>query len=304
MNPPNFKIASPLLSPQIATLRYEGEICAEGISALLKQMQSAFDYYQYDHIQLHLESPGGSAAGLDYFLRNLDKYQASGKQLHVQSTFMCASAAALLLAFGSWGERRVDRSTILLFHFARVGGNVADLTARSAQGYSRQLQRYDQIMIERLVKYLTFQAGGPAGMLALVAVRLNLLDANWSWVETQIQGAVLSEKGSRRPDWFKKLRCLFKADVDPQKAMASFIKYLCVSFQRDMPMDLREAFALALIDTIDDVMEPTGALVPPTAQPRRVIDPKPADASEGEGEGDDVEKIRRTYGIQAVDSRY
>jgi len=262
MSTAKFQIYAPILTPHSATLRYEGEICVEGVSLLVEQIRSTFDYYQYDHVGLHLESPGGAAVGLDYLLRNIAKYQDSGKSLHVRSTFLCASAAALLLAFGSWGTRRVDRATVLLFHFARIGASVSGLTAQTANGYSRSLEQHDRNMIEKLVEHLSLQAGGISELLVLVRNRLDLLDSHWAWVDEQLSGVSQVKRHAGRPEWFKKLRIVSKEDGEISRSKTQYIKYLVEAFQRDAPIDLREAFALALIDVVDDVVVPERELAP------------------------------------------
>ena len=255
MNTVNFQNFSPSLTPEIAKLRYEGEISLQGVSRLVEQIQSAFDYYQYDHVELHIESPGGAALGLDYLLRNISKYQSCGKTLQVRTTFLCASAAALLLAFGTWGERRVDRATVLLFHFARLGSSVTGLTAQTAGGYSRALERHDQNMLEKLVDHLCLQAGGISKLKLQVRSRLDLLDSNWADIDEEIRGVALKKNNAARPEWFKKLRAVSKPQSDISKSRALYMKYVIEAFQRDAAMDIREAFALALIDVIDDIVE-------------------------------------------------
>ena len=254
MSSVNFQNSSPSLTPHSAILRYEGEICPQGVSRLVEQIRSAYDYYQYDHVELHIESSGGSAVALDYLLRNISKYQKIGKTLQVRTTFLCASAAALLLAFGSRGERSVDRATILLFHFARLGASVTGLTAQTASGYSRSLERHDRSMIEKLVEHLCLQAGGISNLILQVRNRLDLLDSNWAWVDEQLTGWGQIKKNASRPEWFKKLRVVSKEHGEISRSRALYIKYLIEAFQRDAAMDLREALALALIDVIDDVV--------------------------------------------------
>lgn len=268
MSNAKFQIYAPILSPHRATLRYEGEICLEGVSLLVEQIRSVFDYYQYDHVELHLESPGGAAVGLDYLLRNIAKYQDSGKSLQVRSTFLCASAAALLLAFGCWGTRRVDRATVLLFHFARIGASVSGLTAQTANGYSRSLEQHDRNMIEKLVEHLSLQAGGISELMVLVRNRVDLLDSHWSWMDAQFAGVAQIKRHAGRPEWFKKLRIVSKADGEISKSKTQYIKYLVDAFQRDAPMDLREAYALALIDVVDDVVIPERVLAPVVIETR------------------------------------
>jgi hypothetical protein len=99
-------------------------------------------------------------------------------------------------------------------------------------------------------------------LFAAMRIRLDLLDAHWIWVAQQVKGYAASKKSNYRPDWFKKLRVVSKADADAAKSVASFVKYLGESFQRDQVIDLREAYALALIDAIDGVVEPLRVLAP------------------------------------------
>jgi hypothetical protein len=151
---------------------------------------------------------------------------------------------------------------VLLFHFARIGASVSGLTAQTANGYSRSLEQHDRNMIEKLVEHLSLQAGGISELLVLVRNRLDLLDSHWAWVDEQLSGVSQVKRHAGRPEWFKKLRIVSKEDGEISRSKTQYIKYLVEAFQRDAPIDLREAFALALIDVVDDVVVPERELAP------------------------------------------
>ena len=125
---------------------------SNGAIALERQLDSLFGYYQYNCVELRLESPGGSVDALHYMLRQMTRYEERGKEVAVQSTFLCASAAAYPVSDGKWGHRRVDRSTNLLFHSARVEATGYGMTAATSTNLSNALSGIDHRLVDVLIQ--------------------------------------------------------------------------------------------------------------------------------------------------------
>jgi hypothetical protein len=189
-----------------------------------------------------------------YMLRQIARYEQQGKAIAIRSTFKCASAAAILLAMGHWGERRVDQSTVLLLHTLRIDSNLKGMTATLSGSLSQSLTSADFHLLDILVQRMLDQSGSEAALIETVNARFKQVERNWSELETKLCPHIISNRRKSRPDWFRSLAKLDRAASADGKFTSDLRKYLYERMQSDFQMDLREAYVLCLIDQIDDVL--------------------------------------------------
>lgn len=242
------------MGPDKAVVVYEGVICQVGAAALDQHLESLFGYYQYQRVDLRLESPGGSVEAMNYMLRQISRYEQDGKAVAVHTTFLCASAAAVLLAMGQWGERRVDQSTALLFHTARVDSNLQGMTAAISNNLSQTLLVADRRLISTLVGRMLHETGSEQALMELVRTRLQQIESDWNRLESILGFSGSGAPGKGRPEWMRELAKLARPEMADGKFIAALKKHLYLRMQRDMRMDLREAYCLCLIDEVGDLL--------------------------------------------------
>lgn len=255
MNEPTVnRVSCEHLGPDKAVVVYEGVICQAGAAALGQQLESLFGYYQYLRVELRLESPGGSVEAMNYILRQIGRYEREGRVVAVRTTFMCASAAAVLLAMGEWGERRVDQTTALLFHTARVDSNLQGMTAAVSNSLSQTLLVADQRLVSTLLGRMLNETGSEQALLELVRSRLQQVESDWSRLESQLGSSRTEAEGRGRPEWMRALAKLVRPELVDGKFTGTLKKHLYLRMQRDVQMDLREAYALCLIHEVEGVL--------------------------------------------------
>jgi hypothetical protein len=268
-----FSLACTEMGSHEASLIYNGSLCHEGALALEYQCERLFGYYKYERITLSIESPGGVIDGLEYVLRTMTKWAGEGRVVAVRSTFQCASAAAFLLAMGEWGKRRVDRATFLLFHSARIDSSaIGGMTAAYSTNLSQALSSVDRKLLEVLLGQMLKQTGSAQGLSNLIASRIRYLDKNWKQITNSLS-TLTSGHSLSKTDWLKALQKWTRVGTDPNKLVVEMKKHLQSRLQHEARMDLREAYALCLIDEIDGVLDAGSAL-------RDSQRPVPVDSSE------------------------
>jgi hypothetical protein len=238
-----------------AVMSYRGGICQAGAIAVERQFKSLFGYYQYNHVELRLESPGGSIDAMQYILRQMSNYEEKGKEIAVRSTFVCASAAAIMLAMGHWGGRSVDRSTTLLFHSARVETVAHGMTAAISTNLSQTLTGVDRRLVDVLIGRMVNQAGGEVALAHLVLARCQKIDRHWDDIALNLNSLYPEAASKRRPDWFKALSKIARIGLERGKFALELKTLLYKRMQYDVRMDLREAFCTCLIDEVVDVID-------------------------------------------------
>jgi ATP-dependent protease ClpP protease subunit len=243
------------MSPHNATIFYRGAICQIGASAMERQFKSLFDYYQYDCVDVRLESPGGSIDSMHYILRKMTDYEERGKKVSVRSTFVCASAAAILLAMGRWGNRIVDRSTTLLFHTSRIDTTGHGMTAAISVNLSQTLAGVDHRLVDVLINRMSRQAGGENALANLVIQRCRYVNENWDTLAESLNSLFSEGQSKRRPDWFKSLTKITRQGLEKGRFLQELKKLIHNRMQHDVRMDLREAFCLCLIDEVTGVLK-------------------------------------------------
>jgi hypothetical protein len=262
-----------------ASVFYKGAMCQAGALALEYQFDQLFGYYKYRRVTLSIESPGGAIDGLEYVLRVMHKWAGQGRVVAVKSTFMCASAAAFLLAMGEWGSRRVDRSTFLLFHSARIqGGSQAAMTAEFSGNLSRSLHSVDRKLLDLIMDKMLMEAGGADKLADLVLARALYVETHWAELAGQLTTLTSAVDPNRKPDWLKRVQ-RWSRYADSSKIVMEMKKHLNSVLQRDARMDLCEAYVLCLIDQIEGVLDadsvqraPSPVVVPQDLVPDQLQD--------------------------------
>lgn len=277
-----FLVSCSEMGPHEACLLYNGAMCQAGALALEYQFERLFGYYKYRRVVLSIESPGGAIDGLEYILRVMQKWAKEGRAVAIRSTFQCASAAAFLLAMGEWGHRRVDRNTFLLFHSARIdSSSIVGMTAAFSTNLSQALNSVDRRLLDVMVNKMLLETGSAQALVDLVLARVRYVDMHWKDLAADLTTFTTGADGNRKPDWLKTVQKWTRLGADPKKFVLEMRKNLNMRLQRDVRIDLCEAYVLALIDEIPGVLDAKStALSPSTAViAQEILPDDPHDAS-------------------------
>jgi hypothetical protein len=116
-------------------------------------------------------------------------------------------------------------------------------------------------MIESLLKSQIQGAGGSAALVSTIQNRMNVLDAHWDAIASEM--SFRRSSASRvKPAWHKSLSAVCTAG-NVEKSISLYKRLLTKSFERDAQIDLRFAYGLCLIDSISDVVGHDGLLFTP-----------------------------------------
>lgn len=151
------------LDPKAPMIRLTGEIDMPVSYALLDEIKLLHDYYQFRVIDLHIDSPGGSADALHYLVHSLEPWRkGEGRVLRTFGINEVSSAAALLLSFGTLGYRTASSRSRLLYHSARATPQGESThTVAQLRVVTKRLARWDQCFIDLLAEH-TFSAPAEA----------------------------------------------------------------------------------------------------------------------------------------------
>lgn len=255
-----FSVSCSEMGPHEASLQYNGVMCQAGALALESHFKRLFGYFKYRRVVLSIESPGGAIDGLDYVLRVIQNWAKEGRAVAVRSTFQCASAAAFLLAMGEWGHRRVDRNTFLLFHSARIdSSSMAAMTAAYSTNLSQALNNVDRRLLSAMVDKMLIEAGGASALADLVLSRVRYVNKHWKRLAANLTTFTSAADDSRKPDWLKTVQNWKAPGADTKKFVLELKKHLNLRLQRDVRMDLCEAYVLCLIDQVAGVLDADSA---------------------------------------------
>ncbi len=138
-----------------ATLYLNGPINEEIIVQLLDYLTAIFDYYQYDMVELRINSPGGQMQATHYLIENLELFKKKGKIISTTALFTTASAAALILSCGSIGYRSAYPDTVLLYHDTRIYLNdQVPVTSGYANRISKMLESKNKAVIKAITNVI------------------------------------------------------------------------------------------------------------------------------------------------------
>jgi len=185
--------------------------------------------------------------------------RSRGQTVHVSAGPICASAAAIMLAHGTWGQRTVAPTSMVLFHTGRLHMNAMDLTRERAVTLAQQLSKVDQRLVTSLVTTMCNGAGSEDKLRSEMQRRCETLSQNWDELHLVLAEHDIFAAATRAP-WLKTLHTGLSRNRKPslQARCGEFkvwlIRYLVERFEEDSAMDLREAYALGLIDCVDGVL--------------------------------------------------
>jgi len=234
-----------------------GAIDTQSVQLLINEIELGFDYYKFSELALRLNSPGGEYTAMRNLMDVMTARKANNHVIHVHANQVCASAAALVLATGHWGTRSVELDTELLFHWSRATVPVGQtLTSGGAANLAHGLSAANQRVLDRLVSAMCRGAGSSQKLVESIAWRLDSLLAYWDDVEMALRSDAVP-RSARQYEWVKELQRQLKrwvSEADAHKQKSGVMAYLKSRFERDSIMDLREAYAVCLIDVVNGVL--------------------------------------------------
>jgi ATP-dependent protease ClpP protease subunit len=147
---------STTLNCKVPVIRLAGEIDMAAAYGLLDEIRLLHDYYQFRTIVLEIDSPGGSADALHHLVQLLKPWRnGEGRTLRTVGLNEIASAAALLLSFGTVGHRTVSGHSRLLYHASRrPERDGLSHTAAQLRVATRLLERWDKTFVDLLVEHI------------------------------------------------------------------------------------------------------------------------------------------------------
>ena len=238
----------PAFGEQEGSLEINTEISEASAIEIEKHLDRFFGYYHYERVTIKLNSPGGALAGLEHILECIGRWREQGREVRALVMFRAASAAALLLALGEVGSRTAHRNSALLFHHTRVGGAQYTLTSGAAGQLASVLRMVDQGMVQRVVGHCRDGFGGGMGLALEGALRCQCLRDHGPRIAEELGGTDL-----RRPlKWLSPMLRMW-TDCTARNSISLFGKHLAGRFDDDSGMDLREAWALCLLDQVKGV---------------------------------------------------
>jgi ATP-dependent protease ClpP protease subunit len=248
------------LHEHLPRISFNGAMNVASMQRLVRMLDQAFRYYQYDSVLIEIDSPGGEIPALNYFLEHMSYWQARGRAVRTTGLVTCASAAALLLAFGNIGGRSLYSGTHLLFHLVRMPVHQQMLTAEAAHSMKSRLETVDTTILELLVEHITFQhRGNREDGLRRFAAQFRRRRA---WIGAEYP---LTRRGILKPDP-EEIRAVLSsldqiaATGEPDEIEASLKQHLQLRFRSDEALHPAEAWALNLVDRIIRVTPEQGQL--------------------------------------------
>ncbi|PUE55676.1 ATP-dependent Clp protease proteolytic subunit [Limnohabitans parvus] len=204
------------------------------------ELDSLYDYYQYETVLLRIHSPGGQTLALDFMMERIDFWRAQGRKMHTQATMQAVSAAALLLSLGEVGHRYASPSSALLYHHTRfVTTSSQTVTARAAMEAVQQLIESDHLLMKRLCKHLLHGFGGA---VAFAQAGIQRIQA--------IKDVMTSHPNGKKPKWIEETKQVYE-QVRVMNGIKLYQQLLMRRFDEDTIMSQVQAWALMLIDDVD-----------------------------------------------------
>ena len=136
-------------------IRLTGDIEMPLAYALVDEFSLLHDYYQFRTVELHIDSPGGSADALHFLVHALEPWsRGEGRILSTFGMNEVASAAAMLLSFGTVGYRTASKRSRLLYHSVRnVQRENTSATVAQLRAVTRKLESWDRMFVDLLAEH-------------------------------------------------------------------------------------------------------------------------------------------------------
>lgn len=136
-----------------AVIRFSGDVNADRVFSLCDEISFAQDYYHYGRVLIEIDSPGGEAKSLQYFVHKLAGWRARGLVVETLALTSCCSAGAYMLSFGDLGHRAALPDSMLLYHNVRTATGSAALTVESLDSLRWNLSVTDYGMLLKLLRH-------------------------------------------------------------------------------------------------------------------------------------------------------
>ncbi len=136
---------------------FNNEVNDDSIHDLCMWIRRGIYEYYYSHIILEINSPGGSANSLLYFINMLKMIRKEkGKEFVLQTvaSMQSCSAAALMLSLGTIGFRSTQPDSRLVYHNARINMRDSVSTGDRFSELSADCKRLDKRMLIELCRHL------------------------------------------------------------------------------------------------------------------------------------------------------
>jgi ATP-dependent protease ClpP protease subunit len=249
-----------------ATLALSGELNQALVLDMRDKLRLASDYYKYDRIEIVINSPGGEALALKALVCEMQWLRSRGCTVSTTAMMEAGSAAALVLALGDVGHRKVQPYSNLVFHHTRIirSGEHA-LTAIGASAAARNLESYDETLMGMLVKHLQSAHGSLQALANTGLQRCQTLQRETSVVAEQLGLEAPSKVESGRsargkrngPAWLGQTLAAYERVLRSNSAKA-FTGLLADFFAMDSCMPVEMAWVLQLVDSVEgtSVLQP------------------------------------------------
>ena len=100
-----------ILETHTARILYAAPVEPIAMQRCVELIDESFSYYQYDQVEIEIESNGGRVDSMHSMRARIDRWRRDGRKIHTRALVTCASAAASLLSMGEIGGRTVSPST-------------------------------------------------------------------------------------------------------------------------------------------------------------------------------------------------
>jgi ATP-dependent protease ClpP protease subunit len=235
----------PVFGEQKGTLEVNTDISEASAIEIEKHLERFFSYYHYESVTLKINSPGGAVIGLEHILECIDRWRALGRSVNTEAMFRASSAAALLMSLGEVGSRTAHRNSTLLYHHARIGSAQYTLTSGAADKLATTLKLVDQGMTQRLVAHCEKGFSADDGLANEGARRCQMLREQGPEIAQDL--GVLDLRSPLK--WLTPVARMW-TECRTRNALTPYTKHLVARFEEDTSMDLREAWALGLLDQV------------------------------------------------------
>jgi len=140
----------------VMEIHFQGEVDAKSIEEIVFWLRQALEYYHYERVVLTINSQGGLADALMFFISQLREYRLRHPRFILETvagTESC-SAAALMLSLGSVGHRFSGRDSRLVYHHSRIKMQDGASTADELGRLSERLSQTDHRMLVELCRHV------------------------------------------------------------------------------------------------------------------------------------------------------
>lgn len=233
------------IDEQNAVIGFRAPVSEHSALAVQEMCSILINYYQHSRIILKINSPGGEINSLMHLVNCFAHYRRNGIQMITQGELSVASAAAVLLSMGEIGERQLNSTnTQLLFHDARTNGT-GEQTQRISSEIASRLSCATMRLVETIARHVQQGLGDVENMAMEGIARCALLTES----RNSLADALPSMNTHYPMRTHKAIEAMWQKCLRTSSGKP-YIDLLSRRFEAGTQMDLREAYALNLIDGI------------------------------------------------------